>query len=480
MSKSQEPFSLDVLHNAVAGRAAAFRCRATLSPAGGPGDKVFPPTYAGAVYATEQRRLPGSDEPVECVLLDSVQSQANRMEEALQEALDSGRLTLPVIEVDFEPYFPGEDKDQNMRLLDPVGRVTSLQAPHRIADAILRDSMLDDQPFRKSEVGQRIGLVSSRDATVLFELCPTALLFGMWDSTGPKGGLGAKFERAMVSEIVGIKAVFGVKTSSRIDPLGIQRVAGPLYRRDDGGYTLDPDLAVDEMKEGKPTGKKLLYKPNTKGQDVFHDPTKSTFADQGRPSEANHGNVTPDFARYSSKSITADNRETIDIMRDDGEYIRAKRVSPGGVTIDRAEQTIVLSLPALRRLRFPLEGQRWKPSDEQRRLDDAARTVLAALGLCAAALADEAGLDLRSRCLLYPEKDLTWELLDRKSGVEVTLSAEDAIALFNDAVAAARDAGLPWREEPLVLRPSDELVNLVVKSQQLAVQQGGDSDEGGA
>jgi len=53
---------------------------------------VFPPTYAGAVYAIEKRRVPGRDEPVTCVLLDSVQSQANRMEEALQDAFDGGRI----------------------------------------------------------------------------------------------------------------------------------------------------------------------------------------------------------------------------------------------------------------------------------------------------------------------------------------------------------------------------------------------------
>ena len=71
-------------------------------------------------------------------------------------------------------------------------------------------------------------------------------------------------------------------------------------------------------------------------------------------------------------------------------------------------------------------------------MDAAGRTVLAALGLCAAALADDAGLDLRSRCLLYPETDLTWELLDRKGGGEFTLSADDAIALFHQAVDAAK------------------------------------------
>ncbi len=84
--------TLDRLKDAVEGSAAAFRCRRRLQPAGGEGDKVFPPTFAGAVYAIEQRRVPGRDAPVICVLLDSVQSQANRMELALQDAIDGGRI----------------------------------------------------------------------------------------------------------------------------------------------------------------------------------------------------------------------------------------------------------------------------------------------------------------------------------------------------------------------------------------------------
>jgi len=427
-SKDNPPLTLECLQNAVSGRAAAFRCRATLQPAGGEGDKVFPPTYAGAAYASEKRRIPGCDEPVDCVLLDSVQSQANRMEEALQQAVDDGRLTLPVIEVDFTPFFPGNDQAEEMRLLDPVGRITSLQAPHRIADAILRDSMLGDKPFRDSEEGKRLGMVGSSDATVLFELCPTALLLGMWDSTGPKGGLGAKFERAIVSEIVGINAVYGIKTSSRIDPLQIMKDAGPLYDSQDEsgvGWTLDESAARKEKK-----------KPVVLGKD-------------GRPSEANHGNIVP--------SLSDRDRQT-------GEYVN------GGVTVASAEQIIVLSLPALRRLQFPVDG---KCTTER---DNAARTVIAALGLCAAALADDAGLDLRSRCLLYPDQDLTWTLLDRKSGGDFTLSADDAIELFNKAVAAATKADLPWREEPLVLIPSEQLVELVVKSQELAIKQ---KSEGG-
>src|SRR4051794_21650298 len=133
---------------------AAARCRVALQPAGGEGTKVFPPTYAGAVYATEKRRLPGHADPVDCVLLDSVQAQANRMEEALQEAIDSGRfkaagVALPLVEVDFTSFFPGVDKADALRLLEPVGKVTSLQAPHRIVDAILRDSMVEEEVEEK-------------------------------------------------------------------------------------------------------------------------------------------------------------------------------------------------------------------------------------------------------------------------------------------------------------------------------------------
>jgi len=446
--------SLDVLKAAVAGTACAFRCRTKLEPAGGEGDKVFPPTYAGAVYAMEQRRIPKRDNPVECVLLDSVQSQANRMEEALQAAVDAGRLQIPVIEVDFSEADKAEPRSA-------IGKVTSLQAPHRIADAILRDSLLDGTPFRQTETGRLLDSVSLANATALYKLCPTALVFGMWDSTGPKGGLGAKFQRAMVSEIVGIDAIYGVKTSSRIDPLSIQRNAGPLYRRPDGGWTLDSAEAIGEEKDGKPTGRKCLYKPDGKGHDVYHDPSVEKYPDQGRPSEANHGNVTPDIEYRKDQ-----NRR--DILDDDG-----KPIPVGGVTIGWAEQTVVLSLPALRRLQFPLNGK------ADPKVNAAGQTVLAALGLCAAALAAEKGFDLRSRCLLWPAGRMDWKLLDHPGQTPATLmlAADDAIRLLNEAVQAAESLGLRWRTEPLVLKPAPQLVALVKKSQKLAAASSGQESQ---
>lgn len=415
---------LSDLQNAVSGNAAGFRSRVRLQPAGGEGDKVFPPTYSDATYAKEKRRVPGHDDPVECVLLDSVQSQANRIEEALQDAVDEERIQIPVVEVDFSDIPVVDPGDEAEGLYEPIGRVTSLEAPHRVADAILRDSELDGVSFRNTPLGKKIGMANLRNATPLFEICPTALLLGIWDSTGPKGGLGTKFQRAMVSEIIGVNASYGTKTSSRIDPLGIRKDAGPIFESTTSDWTLDASDA-----------KKKSGKPILKGKD-------------GKPSEANHGNIVP--------SLSSVSRDNVPLA--------------GGVTIDYAEQMTVLSLPAIRRLRFPIDGK------VSREANIAGRTVIAALGLCGAVLAAERGLDLRSRCLLWPTAPLTWDLLQTpgQEPQSFELTADAAIKLLEDAVAAAIAANLPWLKEPLILKPAAKLVELVRKSQQLAVQGGGE------
>lgn len=419
--------TLDVLVAAIGGSAAAWRCRAELQPAGGIGTAVFPPTYEGGKYATVGFRIerPSENDPADHgrrladqVLLDSVQSQANRMELALLDAWLDKRIELPVVTVDFS----GQDLEKDLR-------VTSLEAPHRIADALLRDSLDPtdgEKPFRKSKNGARLDHVDLRNATALFEMSPTSLVFGMWDSTGPKGGLGAKFQRAIVSEIVALNAQIGKRTSSRIDPAQIQKKAAILYKSSDGnGISWTLDAAKAEQSTGKKKG----------------DPIK--IGSEGKPSEANHGNVTPTIA-------------------------------DGGITFERAVQTTVLSLAALRRLRFPL--QVGVSSDAK--VDAAARTALAALGLCGAVLASTQ-CDLRSRCLLFPTAALVWELLD-KPGADVqqyVLDSDAAMKLLNEAVAAAKSAKLPWMAKELVLRPSPDLAELVRKSQQLAASSGGEEDE---
>lgn len=366
---------------------------------------MFPPTFAGAVYAIEKRRIAGCDEPATCVLLDSVQSQANRMELALQEAADAGKITLPLVAVDFSEHDPTGDleaDEREGRLIEKVGRITSLQVPHRLADAILRDSLLDGVKFRRSERGKALNAVGPGNATPLFELCPTALVFGMWDSHGPKGGLGPKFERAIVSEIVGVGAEIGdLRRGVRRDPLEISRDV--LVRRAEDG-------SLAEVGVGKGQG-------------------------GVRPSGLGHSSVP--FPEQRDRKTKANYYD--------------------GVTIEYAEQTTTLSLICLRRLRFPVNG-RLDPD-----ADAAARTVLAALGLTAATLAFEAGVHLRSRCLLWPDGPMAWELLDRpgEDPRRFPLTGDSAVDLLNAAVERAKGAGLPWPEELLVLKPSAELVKLV-------------------
>lgn len=427
---------LKTLRDAVAGTAAAFRCVTDYQPAGGPGDKVFPPTYEGGKYATEERIDPKTGEIKPCVLLDSVQSQANRMELALLEAHRAGKVALPLIVTRFD----------QPKLLSKF-TVTSLEAPHRAADALFRDSRLNGLMFRKSDKGKLLDTADIRNATGLFGLCPTALVFGLWDSTGPRGGLGAKFQRALVSEIVGYDAVKGVSTESREDPAQIMRVPDvTLYQR---SVTEDdaPDWTLNEAEGSGPLG---------------------TGQQQGRPSQANHGNVTPDyaFARDKRRQVIYDT-----VKQPDGREIREPRIR-GGFTISKATQTTVLSLAALRRLRFPLDGA--AGSDHE--TDVSARAALAALGLAAGTLARN-DVDLRTRCQLFAQTKPTWELLDRpaEKPKAFDLDQDAALRLLADAIKEAKKAGLPWEDE-IKLTPSAELVELVRRSQQLASQEGTEQD----
>ena len=241
-----------------------------------------------------------------------------------------------------------------------------------------------------------------------------------------------------MSEIVGYNAVPGVKTSSRIDPAQIMRDAGTLYRREPARV----DTPHWTLEEGTP---KLGGGPN---------PT-------GRPSEANHGNVTPDFdfARDKNNHIQYETR-----FDERGNEVKVRPRIRGGFTISRAVQTTTLSLAVLRRLRFPIDGT----SDSQSQVDLAARTVLAALGLAAGTLARE-DVDLRSRCHLFAEGVSVWQLLDRpgEAPEEFALDVDVALDLLTAAIQAAKDTGLPWKGV-INLSPSPELVELVRCSQELA------------
>ncbi|HET9627288.1 MAG TPA: type I-U CRISPR-associated RAMP protein Csb1/Cas7u [Kofleriaceae bacterium] len=402
---------LDVLRGLVDHAGVAIRVRQRLQPAGGPGDKVFPPTYATGEktlkYAQETRRIDGADVPT--VLLDSVASQANRMEEALFAAWQAHALSFPVIGVDFTA---------DPALAD-LGSITSLQAPHRIADAILRDATSADGKtlFRDLPEGRAYTEASVRNATAVYALCPTALIFGVWDSTGPKGGMGAKFQRALTSEIVALGASAGKKVSSRIDPLGIQANVPVYHRKDD-----ESDWTIHEAEAKQDKGKPVLF--SRKGAEG-----------KGKASSVNHSNVVPSVDELA-----------------------------GGITFDHAVHTVVLSLPALRRLRFAtqLDG---KPLEDRDAAERAARTAIAALALAAIVHQRAQGYDLRSRCLLVPDGPLALELVRPDGQVEpLALGVDEASALVAAADKAAAAAGMGWRREPVKLKAAPKLIALIKKS----------------
>ena len=406
-----------ILLDAVAGDGVGFRAWVPLEPLGGQGDKLAPPTYsvadsASTAYAIEERRVGG--ESVAAVVLDSVASQANRLEGALLAAHRGGELRLPLVSVDFR------DADG----VEGLDTISSLEAPHRIFDAILRDSLLGDTLFRLTEIGHAITEATPRDASALFRYAPHTLLFGGWDSTGPRGGRGAKYERALTSEIVAIGIASGARTESRIDPLAIELKSGPIYEAQDGSWTADPDLAVKDTK-----GNPVLVKASSKKP-------------PGRPSQINHGNVTP----------------SIDTRA-------------GGITADDIHATTVLSLIQLRRLRFPrMTDGAVVPDDRRRDVEAAGQAALAALGIAAIVLAFDDGFDLRSRCVLRAPADLELELVRRGSAEVESFQVErdDALGLLAEALAKAVEAGLEWEPDEIVLRPVDGLVELVRRSQQIA------------
>jgi CRISPR-associated protein Csb1 len=159
-----------------------------------------------------------------------------------------------------------------------------------------------------------------------------------------------------------------------------------------------------------------------------------------RPSEINHGNIAP-------------------------------TVQPLGVTCDHVEHIAVLSFAGLRRLGFG-GGER----------DRAGRTLLAALGITALAEQDTRGYALRSRCDLVREGSAPFDLVHADGSVDhLEIDTGAARALYTASLEAARKIGFSFAAEPIRLKPQEKLVEIVRRSQTLALEgAGGEADEGGA
>ena len=175
---------------------------ATYQPTGGVGRTVQPPTYPvgenerdpNAKYLMSPRLVGG--EQRRTVVIDQAPSQANRVEEALRDAHDDGSLRLPMFELQAEGI-----------------RLTSLDFPHRYADAYIRDSLVDGVRFDHSEAGKRLRSATVGDVRPLFEREPCSLLFGAWDSH--RKGRWPRFARLYAAEMFGLDPVLGRRMGGR-------------------------------------------------------------------------------------------------------------------------------------------------------------------------------------------------------------------------------------------------------------------------
>ncbi|MFN8079714.1 MAG: type I-U CRISPR-associated RAMP protein Csb1/Cas7u [Kineosporiaceae bacterium] len=202
------------------GEHAVLRVTGTYQPAGGAGSKVFPPTYPirdnrdnrdnQSPYVLENRIVNGQER--RDVLLDSTPSQANRAEEALLRAHRSAVVTVPLLQVE-------HTGEASMVL-------TSLEFPHRYADAYLRDSLLDGVAFDKTDLGRSLLAASLDDASALFAHDPGSLVYGAWNSH--RKGRQQKFPRVYTSEVIGWDPVVGARNAGRMDPLNLQGAQKPV------------------------------------------------------------------------------------------------------------------------------------------------------------------------------------------------------------------------------------------------------------
>lgn len=130
-----------------------------LVPVEGRGAVFFPPTFADIGYNIDTLQ-----DGTLVALVDSVGSQANRME-PLFRAERFAHL-VPQISISYGDEAKGT-----------AGKVSILDAGHRLGDAIVRCTELQQEAQQAFLTFQRHG-----DATSIAKLAPTSLVFGVWDS----------------------------------------------------------------------------------------------------------------------------------------------------------------------------------------------------------------------------------------------------------------------------------------------------------
>lgn len=171
-----------------------IRIDSRLEPLSGPGGMVKPAVYEGGTYQHDRRwASPDDAEPTPVIVIDNVPSQANRLEDALRRHRDAISIPEFVLDLSELPNLP----------VHLPRSLSSLQFPHRNADAYLRDAQLNGQDFLKTDIGRAIFAATAQTCGPLIAWFPQALLYGFWQSHLGRKRQNTKHARVWVSEIVG-------------------------------------------------------------------------------------------------------------------------------------------------------------------------------------------------------------------------------------------------------------------------------------
>jgi CRISPR-associated protein Csb1 len=136
---------------------AALVIREQLTPVEGPDGILFPPTFAAGDGFPGGYNVDRHDDGKSVCLVDSVGSQANRIEPIFAD----------------EPY-ASLIPQVTVKAGDKI--VNLLEAGHRAGDALMRCSKLGD------ELREAFKALLKGDAEPLARIAPTSLVFGVWDS----------------------------------------------------------------------------------------------------------------------------------------------------------------------------------------------------------------------------------------------------------------------------------------------------------
>ena len=135
----------------------------------------------------DRRWASSADEaPTQVIVIDNVPSQANRLEEAIRRHRESIRVPEMVLDI-------SEVKGLPVHL---PRRLSSLEFPHRNADAYLRDARLDDIDFTRTDLGRALFGATPQTCGPLMAWFPQALLYGFWQSHLGKKRQNTKHARA--------------------------------------------------------------------------------------------------------------------------------------------------------------------------------------------------------------------------------------------------------------------------------------------